>query len=54
MKVSGQFHAQFSLSVGKTVPVPNWLGCFASQVAVMKRTSAFRVGNGASTVQPLA
>lgn len=52
MEVSGQFHAQFS--VGKTFPVPNWLGCIASQVAVMKRTSTFHVGSGATTVQPVA
>jgi len=54
MEVSGQFHAQFSLPVGKTLPVPNWLVCISSQVAVMKRTSTFHLGNGAPTVQPVA
>jgi len=54
MQVSGQFHAQFSLPVEKTVPLPTWLGCIASQIAVIKRKSTFHVGNGASTVQPLA
>jgi len=54
MEMSGQFHAQFSSPVGKTLPVPNWLGCISGQVAIMKRTSIFHVGNGAPTVQPVA
>jgi hypothetical protein len=53
MEVSGQFHAQFSLPVGKTVPVPNWLGCIGSQVTITKITSIFHVGNGAPPVQPV-
>lgn len=37
MEVSGQFYAQFSSPVGKTLPVPNWLGCISSHVAIMKK-----------------
>jgi len=54
MEVSDQFRAQFSLPVGKTVPVPSWLCCIVSQVAIMKRTSIFHLGNGAPPVQPVA
>lgn len=52
--MSGQFYARFSSPVGKTLPVPKWLGCISSPVAIMKRTSTYHVGNGAPTVQPVA